>query len=349
MFRKIILFTFILICLATGFAFYKVYYSIENWRYQGLDQIFEIKKGESFSQINFHLGQQRLISSKKIFYQYAKINGLLTSFKAGKYLIKTNSNMKDVINTLVNGTPMLTKLTVPEGKNLFEIGKILNEYNICNYDEFVTLGLDKDFVSSLGIKAQRIEGYLYPETYLFPPGTPAKQIIIKMVETFKKKISGLDFSKTFLNLHEVITLASIVEKETGAPFERAKIAGVFVNRLKKRMRLQTDPTIIYGMFEEFGGNIQLKDKKHPSPYNTYMINGLPIGPIANPGIASIKAALEPETHTYLYFVSKNDGTHEFSSTLIEHNLKVEQFQKNYYMRQGKSWRDLNLKSNKTEK
>ena len=103
------------------------------------------------------------------------------------------------------------------------------------------------------------------------------------------------------------------------------------------------------MFEEFGGNIQLKDKKHPSPYNTYMIYGLPIGPIANPGIESIKAALEPETHTYLYFVSKNDGTHEFSSTLIEHNLKVEQFQKNYYMRQGKSWRDLNLKSNKTEK
>lgn len=346
MLKKILIFLLVFIVITIGFAFYKVYYSIELWKYQGLDQVFVIKKGESFSQINYRLGEKRLISSKKLFYRYAKANGILKKFKAGKYLIKKNSNMLEVIDTLVNGTPISTKLTIPEGKNIFEVGRILQEGNICNYDEFVRLAKDEKFTNSLEVKAKRIEGYLYPDTYQFSTKTPPDQVIRKMVNTLKQKVKHLDFSTTDLSFHEVITLASIVEKETGAGWERPMIAGVFLNRLKRRMRLQTDPTIIYGMFEQYDGNIKLKHKRIKTPYNTYVVKGLPIGPISNPGIQSIKAVLQPEKHNYLYFVSKNDGTHAFSATYREHLKKVDKFQKNYLNRRGKSWRDLKKKTKK---
>jgi UPF0755 protein len=346
MLKKILIFVFFFTILTIGLAFYKVYYSIETWRYQGLDQTFEIKRGENFSKINYNLGEKRLISSKKIFYRYAKINGLLTKFKAGNYNIKKNSNMIDVVNTLVYGNPISTKLTIPEGKNIFEVAKILQEKNICNYDEFIKLAKNKNFTKSLDINASRVEGYLYPDTYQLSSNTPADQVIRKMVSNLKQKILNLDFSKTNLSVHEVIILASIVEKETGAAWERPIIAGVFLNRLKKGMRLQTDPTIIYGIYEQFDGNIRLEDKKIKNPYNTYVVNGLPIGPISNPGFESIKAVLEPAKHNFLYFVSKNDGTHSFSPTYLDHIKKVEEFQKNHLNREGKSWRDLNKKDQK---
>lgn len=337
---------FILLVLAPGLAIMlagiRVYDQINWWRYSGPDTVFEVKAGEAFSSINYRLKKEDLISSSKLFYRYAKINDMVTKFKAGRFVIKNNSNMLDVFETLINGKAIATQITIPEGKNLFEIAKILEEKNVIeSASEFVKLAKSEELAKALGIKGQRVEGYLYPETYHFNEKMPAKQVIQAMVSEFNKKISDIDFSKSSLSKHEVITLASLVEKETGAAFERPVIAGVFLNRLQKRMRLQSDPTTIYGIYENFNGNLRKKDLLELTPYNTYKIPALPAGPIANPGVESINAVLNPQKHSYLYFVSKNDGTHIFSKTYKDHAKAVNTWQKVRENREGKSWRNLN--------
>jgi UPF0755 protein len=161
-----------------------------------------------------------------------------------------------------------------------------------------------------------------------------------MLAVFDKKIKKFNFSKTKLTKHEVIILASIVEKETGAKFERPIISAVYLNRLKKRMRLQSDPTTIYGIYETFNGNLRRKHLLEKTAYNTYKLPALPLGPIANPSQAAIQAVLEPKTHKFIYFVSKNDGTHVFTETYKEHLRAVDYWQRNKRNRKGKSWRDL---------
>jgi len=321
-------------------AVYSVYASIQLWTYPGPDVVFKINPGEPFSKINYRLAQKGILSSPKVFFRYAKINNLLTSFKSGNYLIKHNSNMLDVIETLINGVAITVKVTLPEGKNLFEIGKILEKNGICSYDQFVKLAKNPDFTKQMGINADRVEGYLYPDTYNFSPNSAPDIVIKTMLKEFVHKTEHVNFKLSTMSKQQVITLASIVEKETGAAHERPVIAGVFLNRLEKRMRLQTDPTIIYGIFEHFDGNIQIKHKLEVTPYNTYKIDGLPRGPICNPGIDAIMAVLNPVRHDFLYFVSKNDGTHLFSATYKDHIEGVNKFQKDRRNRIGKSWRDL---------
>lgn len=195
-------------------------------------------------------------------------------------------------------------------------------------------------VKSLNINAPSLEGYLFPETYMFAPGTPVKQIVQLMLRQFVKKTKNLNLASSHLSPHEVIILASIVEKETGAEWERPTIAGVYLNRLKKKMRLQADPTTIYGIWENYNGNLRRRHLLEKTPYNTYKISGLPLGPIANPSLAAIKAVLTPKEHQFIYFVSKNDGTHVFTPTYKEHQKAVEFWQKTRWRRKGKSWRDL---------
>ncbi|MFA5584716.1 MAG: endolytic transglycosylase MltG, partial [Bacteriovoracaceae bacterium] len=207
-------------------------------------------------------------------------------------------------------------------------------------EEFLKAATNPELMKELGIPAETAEGYLFPETYNFAANSPATAVVRGMVNQFNKKVEGLTFDHPFLNKHEVIILASMVEKETGAKFERNTIAGVFTNRLKKKMRLQSDPTTIYGMWHRYEGNIRRKDLQEHTPYNTYRIPALPIGPIANPSLEAIKAALDPENNNYYFFVSKNDGTHIFTETYKEHAKAVEDYQKNAKARQGKSWRDL---------
>lgn len=329
--------------LALFMAAVMVYYMIGVWQYHGKDVVFEVHPGEGFSKINGRLYHQDLISSPKIFHRYAQMNGLMTKFKAGKFEIKSGSNMLDVFQTLISGQSITSSVTVPEGKNLFQIADIMKEDKIIdNADAFIQLAKDPSFTKKLGIPAERVEGYLYPETYKFTPGSAPKDVIQNMVDVFNEKTKDLDFSKAPLGLskHQVVILASVVEKETGAAVERPMIAGVFINRLKKKMRLQSDPTTIYGIWEHFNGNLRKKDLLEKTPYNTYKIPALPKGPISNPGISSIKAVLFPAQHKYLYFVSQNDGTHIFSETYSKHRKAVDKFQKNHRARQGKSWRDL---------
>lgn len=317
----------------------KVYYSAYIWRYQGPEVYFYIKPSESFSSINARLAKEGLISSPRFFHRYSQWKGVMTKFKSGQYLIKTNSNLMDVYNTFINEKSLAMYFTVPEGKNMYEIGKMLEERAITTYDSFIELCKSPAFVQSLNIKGSSVEGYLYPETYDFAPNLPAEQVIRTMVKEFNKKTADINWTGRGMTKEEVITLASMVEKETGDKSERPLIAGVFHNRLKIKMRLQSDPTTIYGMFERYTGNITKKDLLTPSDYNTYTIKALPIGPIANPGIESIKAVLNPAAHKYLYFVSQNDGTHIFSENYGDHQAAVVKWQKTAKNREGKSWRD----------
>lgn len=311
--------------------------------YEGEKTTFTVKPGEGFSSINYRLYKAGLINNTRLFHYYARYKKSMTKFKAGTYEIKNGQTMTDVLESLVNGVPILESVTIPEGKNLFEIAKILEAKNICSAQQFILTAKNPEFTQSLGIPAERVEGYLYPDTYRFNKKTPAKQVIKTMVTLFRKKFATLDMSKTTLAPHEVVILASIVEKETGAKFERPLISGVFHNRLKKRMRLQSDPTTIYGIYENYNGNLRKKHLLEKTPYNTYKIPALPKGPISNPGLDALKAVLNPKQHDYLYFVSHNDGTHEFTKTYKEHLKAVEKYQKTRSNRVGKSWRNLKQK------
>ncbi len=317
-----------------------VYYNIFSWQYAGEDKIFKIAPGEGFSSINYRLKNEGLISSAKTFHRYSQFKNIINKFKSGHFKIPTDTNMEKLINILVFGSPVTTKVTIPEGKNLFEIGKILESNNIVPYDEFIHFAKDANFVTHLGISAERIEGYLYPDTYQFSPESTPPQIIQTMIRRFNEKTDSLDFSVTSLSKHQVITLASIVEKETGASSERPMIAGVFWNRLIKKMRLQSDPTTIYGIYETFNGNLKTANLQELTPYNTYKIDKLPIGPICNPGVEAIQAVLNPARHKYLFFVSQNNGRHIFTERYKDHLDAVNKFQKDRSQRTGKSWRDL---------
>jgi UPF0755 protein len=185
-----------------------------------------------------------------------------------------------------------------------------------------------------------LEGYLFPETYKFVPDSNPKDILSSMVQLFRKKVGSLTEDHPFLNPTQVITLASVVEKETGAKWERPQIASVFTNRLKKRMRLESDPTTIYGIWERYQGNIKKSDLLEVTPYNTYKIPALPLGPICNPSLEAIQAVMKPDQTEYFFFVSKNDGTHVFTRNYKEHLQAVEEWQKKRNNRDGKSWRNL---------
>ena len=308
--------------------------------YQGEDATFVVENGDTFGRINQRLSNQGLISDKRLFHYYAKYKNVLTKFRAGSYTIPRGSTMAQVLDTLVYGQPNLTSITIPEGKNMYEVAKLLEASGITSEKDFLEVVQHPDLISMMNIQATSLEGYLYPETYRFAPQTPAKTVARTMIDLFNKKTAHLDFSHPFLNKHQVVILASMVEKETGAKFERPAIAGVFTNRLRKRMRLESDPTTIYGIWARYTGNIKKADLLEVTPYNTYKIPALPVGPISNPSLEAIEAVLKPEQHEYLFFVSKNDGTHIFTKNYGDHSRAVDDFQRNSKARQGKSWRDL---------
>lgn len=306
--------------------------------------LITINPGEGFSTINSRLYKEEFISNPRVFYYFAKYKNALTKFKAGTFEVPKSINMNDLLDLLTNGTPLLISVTIPEGKNIYEIGKILEEKNITTYASFIESARSTEMRNKLWGEAPSVEGYLFPETYKFAPNSPSKNIIEAMMNEFFKKASSLDFTKTNLSKHETIILASIVEKETGAKFERPLIASVYLNRLKKKMRLQADPTTIYGIYENYDGNLKKSHLLEVTDYNTYKLPALPLGPIANPSLEAIKAVLEPKDSQYIFFVSKNDGTHIFTENYKDHLKAVEFWQKNKANREGKSWRDLSIRN-----
>jgi len=342
--KKIFLFFVAAPLLAIFLGGVKFYYDLSVWNYKGPEVVFTIGPGENFAKINGRLAKQKIISSAKVFHRYCQFKGYLTSFRTGSFKLPSGLNMLEVIEILLNDPGITIDVTIPEGKNIFEIGKLLESKNVTSYKEFIKFARDPKFMGELGIPAQRVEGYLFPNTYKFSPKSPAKHVIRAMVREFRKNFKQIANTPSSLSDHQVVILASIVEKETGAAHERPAIAGVFHNRLKKPMRLQSDPTTIYGIYETYNGNLRKRHLQEKTPYNTYRINGLPRGPISNPGKESLKAALKPADHKYLYFVSKNDGTHIFSKNYKDHRKAVKKWQQTRSNRRGKSWRNLNKKT-----
>lgn len=287
-----------------------------------------IKRGATIDEISQQLHEKGLITSKSLFYTWLRISGAGKDIKAGEYLLNTKMPPVKIINILTRGIVVTHSITIPEGFTIVQIAELLQEKGITDGKEFIKLANDPKTAKRYGISAPSLEGYLYPDTYRFASGLPPEQVIYAMVKRFKQITAPFrERAKEIgMRFEDVITLASIVEKETALESERPLIASVFLNRLKKGLRLESDPTTIYGLMD-FSGNLTKEDLRKPTPYNTYVIHGLPPGAISNPGIRSIKAVLYPADTDYLYFVSKNNGSHYFSKSLEEHNRAVYRYQK----------------------
>jgi len=291
--------------------------------------VFTVASGSSMRSVAKRLEEEKLIRSAKALRLLSRVRGLDGKIRAGEYDLSAASDTSAILTLLTSGTMKTYEISIPEGLTAREISVRLEAAELCDSEAFLAYALDPESAKQLGIEGPSLEGYLFPETYRLPRGLPPERIARIFVDEFNKNweqvVKGK--SSTTLNKQELVTLASIVEKETGAAEERPTIAAVFVNRMKLGMRLETDPTVIYGI-SDFDGNLtraHLRDKSNP--YNTYKIYGLPPGPIANPGADALRAALQPADSPYLYFVSMNDGRHQFSETYKEHVNAVNRYQR----------------------
>ena len=289
----------------------------------------EILPGMTLNKISTLLEERELIGNSLSFQLLAYLQKKQGQIQVGEYELSASMTPMDILEVVTSGKTVLHAVTIPEGYRITEIAALLGERGLVDEEEFILQTQDAEFIQSAGIPAVSLEGYLFPETYHFSKHTSERKIIQSMLDTYHKKIKEYELSKRAhsanLSFHEVVTLASLIEKETGVDEERKLISSVFHNRLKKNMLLQTDPTVIYAI-NHFDGNIRKKDLSIDSPYNTYKYRGLPPGPIANPGLKSIIAALEPSDSDYLYFVSRKNGSHQFSSNLMDHNRAVQKYQ-----------------------
>ena len=344
----------IVIAVAGWFVHRALSYPGEVHEGAGKDVEIEIKAGTSFPAIASLLAERGVIEKPTWFRMYAMWEGDTTKVKPGKYLIKDNLTPEQVLAVLVAGIKEITvSVTLPEGKNMLEYFELLEQKKVTTGKELETLARDRDFLGKHGIAGDTAEGYLFPDTYQFrvgeKPGAVLDRLITHHHEVWNALVAkhGRDLGKLKDKLswsdRDVLTMASIVEKEAVEPTERARIAQVFINRLTfasfTPKRLETDPTIRYGCMvpvlkssacqswdkHDRLHRAQLDDKDNP--YNTYQHTGLPPGPISNPGRAALLAAIEPDDTPYLYFVSKNDGTHYFSKTVAEHEAAVTRYQR----------------------
>ncbi|NOS79833.1 MAG: endolytic transglycosylase MltG [Nitrospira sp.] len=297
-------------------------------------KVVVIAEGSTFQHVAGLLERERLIKSRSAFVLLGKALEADRKIRPGEYELNPAMPPADILSKLLAGRVVLHAVTIPEGYTMAQIADVLAQHQVTDRAEFLRLVKDKSLIKTLGISAETLEGYLYPDTYRFPKPVSAREVIRTMVEQLNQVVTPEWQARAkdiHLTLHQVLTLASVIEKETGSGEERPQISSVFHNRLQKKIPLQSDPTVIYGL-PDFDGNLHKKDLSHPSPYNTYRWAGLPPGPIANPGAQAIRATLFPAVSPYLYFVSKNDGTHQFSATLVEHNKAVEKYQKKYFSR-----------------
>jgi UPF0755 protein len=292
--------------------------------------LVDIHRGDRFLQIVDTLQREGVIRNKVFFYLLALSRGAAPHIKAGEYEFPPEISPSAILDKLIKGQIKRYRVTIPEDLTVEEIADRLDQCGLIDRKYFIELSADQGFLSSLGIEGDTIEGYLYPETYFFDRSMGAKEIIICMVAEFWKHVTPAmkDRAQNLgFTLQEWITLASIIGKETGYGEEKNLVSAVFHNRLKKGMRLQSDPTAVYHL-KDFSGPIKRQHLDLASSHNTYQINGLPPGPIANPGLDSLQAALYPASANYLYFVSKNDGTHFFSTNYISHHQAVRKYQVN---------------------
>lgn len=290
--------------------------------------VLDIFQGESFADVAQRLQAHQMIRNARAFVWMGRLGGLDRKIIPGEYEFHGGMSPVRILRKLASGEVRSYTVTIPEGFSAKQIADVLHEKRLVDREEWLRLLRDPAFIRTLSLSADTLEGYLFPDTYVLTRHMGSATIMRTMVARFKQIVTEEYRTRAAalgLSLHQVVTLASVVEKETARPDERALIAGVFHNRLRRNIPLQSDPTVIYAL-HDFDGNLHKKDLSIESPYNTYRVRGLPPGPITNPGEAAIRAALYPESTRYLYFVSRNDGSHEFSTTLAEHQRAVRKHQ-----------------------
>ncbi len=325
----------VILFIILAILFFILWFYIEYYLpYKGetKSRVIEIERGVHVKAIAEKLEREKIIKNSTAFLIGYKIFFRNKSLKAGEYLFSFPVSCHQVLNKLIKGEILLHLITIPEGLTIEEIAEVYEEKLGILKEDFLEATKNTSLIKEIDSKAKDLEGYLFPETYHFPKGISANKIVETMVLQFKKifdnkwRKRALDLG---MNVREVVILASLIEKETSVPEEKPLISAVFHNRLKIGMKLECDPTIIYALKREgkYENRIRTRDKKFDSPYNTYLYYGLPPGPICNPGKESLEAALFPAPVKYLYFVSKNNGTHYFSTSLKEHNRAVQKYQK----------------------
>lgn len=301
----------------------------------GAEALFDVDQGTSFARVSKQLADKGIITDARKFTWLARYKGWDGKLQAGRFALHTGWTPEKVLDQLVNGHPVLNRITLREGLTWWETARALEDAGFVRFEDFRDIINDPDFLRHYGIPFASAEGFLMPDTYLLKkPDTPdrasARAVAGRLVDTFWQKTAPLwqgGPKPKGQELRKLLTLASIVEKETAIPAERARVAGVYTNRLERNMLLQADPTVIYGIGPGFNGNLRRSDLNDANNlYNTYQRPGLPPGPICSPGVAALRAALKPEKHNYIFFVAKTDGgEHDFSTTLEEHNRAVRRY------------------------
>ena len=283
-----------------------------------------IPRGASFADAADSLSKANLVGWRKMFRLYARVTGGDRNIKPGTYLLRHGTPWKDIIGALNGGHGLVNTITIPEGYTISQITPALARTLKVPADSVNAAVRDTALLSRLDIPNPTLEGYLFPDTYAFPLGTTARQAVHEMVYDFERRWKpdwDAKASDMKINRNDLVTMASIVEREARLPEERPVIAAVYYNRLKKGMLLQADPTVQYALGHHVG-RVLYKDLAVASPYNTYVHKGLPPGPVASPGVASLAAAANPASVPYLYFVASPDGHHEFRMTLQEHTSAI---------------------------
>lgn len=316
----------------TGIVFIILLYNYGNTpaSSSSAEQVVDIKPGMNLRQVSNFLADKQLLNEPSAFVLYTYLQGKQNRIQAGEYRFSPSIPPWKILESLTNGTAILYTVTIPEGYRITEIAELFEKKGLASKEDFIEETRNQELLESLQISSGgSLEGYLYPDTYKFAKAAGAKKIVHTLVDTFKERVQNPELMQKAkagkLTFHEIVTLASLIEKETGLATERKLISSVFHNRLVKKMRLQTDPTVIYAMVN-FDGNIRKKDLSIDSPYNTYKHFGLPPGPIASPGLDSIRAAMEPDHSDFLYFVSRKDGSHQFSTNYKDHTRAIQKYQ-----------------------
>ena len=313
-----------LLCLAVWYWLLLYIPAGDGKRVHGL----VVAKGADFASIAAELEQSGVIRSALHLRLVGRLKGADRKVQAGDYRIASSMLPDRILEKLINGQTDACKFTLPEGYSIFQAAELLERQGVFGSKAFLAACSDRQLLDKLGLKAATAEGYLFPGTYQIGFEMDERELVKEMVREFRHRSAKLAtlFEGSHLTMHQVMILASMVEREAMNHEERPLIASVFLNRLRIGMPLQSDPTAIYGV-RHFGGKVHKEDLRHNSPYNTYKVKGLPAGPIGNPGLESIRAVLQPARTEYLYFVARKDGTHQFSHTLSEHNQGVRRFLK----------------------
>jgi len=286
-----------------------------------------VESGESFGTVSKRLKEEGLLRSQRFFYYLGRVSGKSGSLKAGEYELNTEMTAWELLKVITGSHVKLYRVTIPEGLTMFQVAQILNDLGLVDQIQFLESCWDPVFLEELQIPSFSVEGYLYPETYYIPRGSSPRSIIRMFVEMFWSRMPDVEIDGAHygpLSIHEAVIMGSMIQKETGLVAEMGLISSVFHNRIRKGMRLQSDPTAVYDLLP-YGGKVLREHLFRKSLFNTYAIQGLPITPISNPGYPAIYAALHPQKTDYLYFVSRRDGSHQFSASFDEHRQAIQKF------------------------